>query len=46
MRVLVTAVKNKPSKRTSRLIRACSQTWCEGSAVVSGSGAKWFMTEG
>src|SRR5690554_1295059 len=32
MPVLVTAVKNRPSKRASRLLRACSQTWRAGRA--------------
>jgi hypothetical protein len=38
MRVLVTAMKNNPSKRGSRLRRACSQTRWGGRAVASGDG--------
>src|SRR4249919_544792 len=36
MPVLVTAVKNKPSKRGSRLSRACSQTWSARAASAVG----------
>src|SRR3546814_16388897 len=40
MRVLVTAMKNSPSKRGSRLSRACSQTRRGGRAVDSGEGMR------
>src|SRR5690349_15192702 len=36
MRVLVTAVKNSPSKRASRLRRACSQAWWSGRVACDG----------
>jgi hypothetical protein len=37
MRVLVTAVKNIPSKRASRLKRAFSQTLKSGRVAIDGS---------
>src|SRR5688500_15118062 len=39
MRVLMTAVKNNPSKRGSRLRRACSQTCGAGSVPPAGGSA-------
>ena len=41
MRVLVTAVKNSPSKRGSRLSRACSQTLGSGNVRSRKTEAVW-----